>query len=112
VQLDTAFHDEEAEASARHFADICTAMKRGEQTRRLRFRNADAAIAHGKDGVIVGTLHRKIHEAAFGRILYGIREQVGKNVAEQCFIALRVTVEARAFNGDRTPMMRGGAVPE
>ena len=82
VEFDAAFDDGKAEPGAGNAAGILTAMKGFEEPIPIGGGNAQAFVAHSEDGVAVPSREAELHWLARGRILHGIGEQVGQDVAQ------------------------------
>src|SRR5215211_248163 len=64
VQFDAAFNDDKPKAGARALPDIGAAAESLEELTKILRRDADAAVAHFKNGVAPLPGHAKLHHRA------------------------------------------------
>src|SRR5882672_12162496 len=89
MQFNAAFDDGQTKSRARHLASIATTIESAEQAFDICFGNAHSMIANTTDGKIAIALDVKVNSATGGRILHGVREQVGENMLQESFIGER-----------------------
>ena len=87
VEFDAAFDDGEAESGSGNAAGILAAMKGFEEPLPIGGGNAQTLVAHREDRIAVASCEAELHRLARGRILHGIGEQVGQDVAQQAFVS-------------------------
>src|SRR6478672_9181171 len=107
MQVDAPLHNDQTEPRTRPITDVMRTVEGVEKPLSVGVWNSDPLVADSADYFRLLTPDFEPHRSASGRVLYGICQQIGENVAEQPLVGLNLARNCAHGQLNRTAPVGG-----